>query len=134
MRVELARALGSGSSTIAASCVELGGQVERGADQHDRLHALGEQLEQVAQPAQRDRVGELPVRVEDREERGLGRGRDRAQAVVERARAVRRWSRARRRRDQVTSSRLHACAAELQRRERALLLERLEGDQRASPP
>ena len=51
----------------ARVALDLHGQMEHRADQHDALLARAERWEQVAQPAQRDRIVEPAVRVEHRE-------------------------------------------------------------------
>jgi hypothetical protein len=89
----------------ARVALDLDRQMERGADQHDALLARAERGQQVAQPAQRDRVVEPAVRVEHREQRGLLAARDRREA---RRRASRRRRRARRGRPQRSRSRAPA--------------------------
>ena len=72
----------------ARVALDLDGQMEHRADQHDALLARAERGQQVAQPAQRDRVVEPAVGVEHREQRRLLAARDRREPGVERSGAL----------------------------------------------
>ncbi|TMA33051.1 MAG: hypothetical protein E6J87_11210 [Deltaproteobacteria bacterium] len=84
---ELGRA-GQRQRDVACVALDLHGQVEDRADQHDALLARAERGQEIAQPAQRDRVVEPAMDVEHREHGGILESLDRLEPGVERAGAL----------------------------------------------
>ncbi len=86
--MSISRRGGQRQHEAAGFALELEGKLERRRDQHERLAALAQPRERVAQAAQCERLAEHGVGVEDRDHRGLLEALERAHGRVERARAV----------------------------------------------